>query len=397
MPTRRPLRVLVDATALPPDRGGVGRYVDALVAALPGLGADVAVAAQPRDRELFAGLVGAPRVHLLPARAAHQAARLSWEQTGLAALTRRLRPDVLLSPHYTMPVLARHPAGVPTVVTCHDATFFSQPEVHLPIKRHFFTTWMRLSARLADALIVPSQATKDEIVRHAGADPGRITVVPHGVDHDRFRPPTAQQVADARAWAGLAPQTAYLAFLGTLEPRKNVPALVRAFVEVCRSRPDPPALVLAGGRGWDEQIEPALAAVPDHLVVRRPGFIPDELTPGLLGGAELVAYPSLGEGFGLPVLEAMACGAAVLTTPLLSLPEVGGDAAAYADSPASPDLARALAALLDDPARRAELSRRAVRRAAGYTWAAAARGHLEVLQRVAGDRGRGGPALGSRR
>jgi glycosyltransferase involved in cell wall biosynthesis len=377
------VKVLLDATALPPDRGGVGRYVDELVAALPLLGVDLVLVAQGRDVERFTGHVGAARVLTAPSWAASRPARLVWEQTGLAALVRRARPDVLLSPHYTMPLanLGRH--HVPTVVTLHDATFFSHPQFHTSVKAKFFPLWIRLSAKRADALVVPSAATRDEVVAHTGADPARFTVAPLGVDHERFRTPTPEQVTAARAWAGLAPGTAYVAFLGTLEPRKNVPALVRAFVQVCRERTDPPALVLAGGRGWDEQVDVALAEVPDGLVVRRPGFIPDEHVAGLLGGAEVVAYPSFGEGFGLPVLEAMACGAAVLTTALLSLPEVGGEAVEYAASPAAADIATALARLLDDPQRRAELGRLGQERAAEFTWERTAHIHLDVLGRVA--------------
>ena len=106
--------------------------------------------------------------------------------------------------------------------------------------------------------------------------------------------------------------------------------------------------MLAGSPGWDSAVEPAVAAVPAGMTVLRPGHLPVELLPGLLGGAQVVAYPSLGEGFGLPVLEAMACGAAVLTTRKLSLPEVGGDAVAYTGTGAG-DIAAALSDLLDHP------------------------------------------------
>ena len=210
----------------------------------------------------------------------------------------------------------------------------------------------------------------------------RVDVVPHGVDHDRFRPPSAVEVAEVRAWLGVG-DGSYVAFLGTLEPRKNVPALVRAFGEVCASMADPPALVLAGGKGWDDGIDPAVTALPGHLRVVRPGFVPDGLVPALLGGAAVVAYPAFGEGFGLPVLEAMACGAAVLTTRGLALEEVGGEAVRYAASPDTADIAQALAALLADPDERARLRVAGIERAAGYTWEASARGHLAVYERVA--------------
>ena len=129
-------------------------------------------------------------------------------------------------------------------------------------------------------------------------------------------------------------------------------------------------------------MEPAVAAVPDGMTVLRPGHLPVDLLPGLLGGALVVAYPSLGEGFGLPVLEAMACGAAVLTTRKLSLPEVGGDAVAYTGTGAG-DIAAALSDLLDHPEQRAELAAAAVQRAAGFTWAASAAAHQEAYDRAA--------------
>jgi glycosyltransferase involved in cell wall biosynthesis len=266
------------------------------------------------------------------------------------------------------------------VVTLHDATFFSDPDVHLAVKARFFKQWTRFSCRHADALLVPSQATKDELVRAVHADPDRVKVIPHGVDHQKFRPPTVDEVREARTWLGLPSDAAFIAFLGTLEPRKNVPGLIRAYVVSCSSMPVPPTLVLAGGTGWDSEIDTALAELPKRLRVIRPGFVPDHVLPGLLGGAEVVAYPSFGEGFGLPVLEAMACGATVLTTDRLSLPEVGGDAVAYAKSPGVDDVAVALSQLLADPAHRASLGALAAARAATFGWLQTAQGHREVYE-----------------
>ncbi len=376
------LRVLVDATALPENRGGVGRYVDEIVGRLPGLGVEAHVAAQPRDRDAYAAQLGADHVHVPPGWAGSPAPRLAWEQTGLPLLVRRVRPGVLHSPHYTMPLASSLGPTPKLVVTLHDATFFSDPDLHLGVKARFFRQWTALSSRRADALIAPSEATRAEVVRHTGTDPDHITVIPHGVDHGRFRPPTAAETAEVRQWLGLDAPAAYVAFLGTLEPRKNVPALVRAYAAVCAERANPPVLVLAGGKGWDDAIDAAVAEVPAHLRVIRPGFVPDGLVPALLGGATVVAYPALGEGFGLPVLEAMACGAAVLTTRRLSLAEVGGDAVSYADSPDVADIADALARLLDDPDERARLAAAGLERAAGYTWDAAAGAHVDVYERV---------------
>jgi len=200
------------------------------------------------------------------------------------------------------------------------------------------------------------------------------------VDPATFHVPATDQVEAARAHLGLRSRR-YVAFLGTIEPRKNVPFLVEGWRRAVEDLEDPPALVVAGGRGWDTRIDEALASVPSRLEVVLPGYLPLGLLAGFLGGAEVVAYPSLAEGFGLPVLEAMACGAPVLTTTSLALPEVGGDAVAYTD-PTAAGIAARLRALLDSPERRAELSESAVRRAATFTWGACAQQHMRTYARA---------------
>ena len=365
--------MVVDATAVPADRGGVGRYVDELLPALQAEGADLAVVCQAHDVPHYGRLL--PGVELLaaPAAVARRPARLAWEQVGLPQLARRARADVLHCPHYTMPLAG----GLPVVTTLHDATFFTHPDLHLPVKRRFFRTWTRLSLARAARCVTPSAATRDELVRVAGADPARLVVAHLGVDAARFHVPSDEERAAVRAHLGLAGP--YLGFLGTLEPRKNVPALVRAWSALA----DPPALVLAGGRGWDDEVDRAAAEVPASHRLLRPGYLPLEMLAGFLGEAEVVAYPSLGEGFGLPVLEAMASGAPVLTTRRLSLPEVGGDAVAYTE-PDPPSISAALAALLADPGRRAELAAAGRLRAAQFDWRACARAHLQSYAAAAG-------------
>jgi glycosyltransferase involved in cell wall biosynthesis len=369
-------RVLLDATAIPAQRGGVGRYVDSLVAALDAQGAALSVVCQKHDAEVFAQLAPHSRIINAAEELGSRPARLAWEQTTLPRLANRLPVDVIHSPHYTMPLAAT----VPCVVTLHDATFFSDRALHLGIKGRFFRAWTRTSLRRASVCVVPSRATADELVRFANADESGLVVAYHGVDHQVFHPPSRADVEAAARFLGIAGRP-WIAFLGTLEPRKNVPALIRGYIRAMTCRADPQVLVLAGAPGWDSGVEPALAAVPAGLTVLRPGHLPVDLLPGFLGGADVVAYPSLGEGFGLPVLEAMACGAAVLTTRKLALPEVGGDAVAYTGTGAG-DIAAALVDVLDDPGRRAELAAAAVVRAKQFTWAASAEAHHEAYVRA---------------
>ena len=369
-------RVLLDATAVPADRGGVGRDVDGLVSSLRAAGQDLVVVCQRSDAERFSRIAGGAEIVPGPSAISHRPARLAWEQTGLPLVAQQVGADVVHSPYYTMPLHC----PVPVVVTVHDVTFFSEPDLHSAVRTGFYRSATRTAVRRASRVVVPSHATKDELERLLSADPTRIDVALHGVDLTTFHPPTEAERDRVAARLGLR-GTPYIAFLGVLERRKNVPDLVRGWVRAVQDLPAPPALVLAGSSGWDDVVDLAVAEVPPHLKLVRPGFLRPADLPGLLGGAMVVAYPSKAEGFGLPVLEAMACGAAVLTARRLSLPEVGGDAVAYTE-PDPDSIAVALRALIDDEPRRVSLSRSGQERAREFTWEASAQAHLQTYRRA---------------
>ncbi|GHH68429.1 glycosyl transferase [Streptosporangium violaceochromogenes] len=367
--------MLVDAAAVPADRGALIRYVDGLVAALERAGADLAVACQRADAERYAALAPSARVLSGPPGISHRDARLVWEQTGVPLLARQVGAQVIHAPCYSMPLRS----GLPTVVTVHDVTWFTEPLQHSTVKASFFRSATRTATRHASRLIVPSKATRDELVRVLDADPTRIDVAYHGVDPLLFHPPSPAETKRAADRLGLH-GTPYVAFLGPMEPRKNLPNLIRGFVRAVRDLPSPPALVLAGGVP-DAEVEAAVAEVPSKVRVICPGYLAFADLSGFLGGALVAAFPSRGEGFGLPVLEAMACGAPVLTTHRASLPEVGGDAVAYTE-PDEAGIAGALGALLSSPERRRVLSEAGPARAGEFTWDASAEAHLVSYQRA---------------
>lgn len=357
----------------------MGRYVDGLLSALCRASADIAVVCQRSDAERYGRLAPGTEVIPGPTAIAHRSARLAWEQTGLPLLAQQVNADVIHAPHYTIPLQA----GRPVVVTIHDASLFSDPDRRATTKGTFFRSAIRTSLRRAARTIVPSKATRDELVRLLDADATRIDVAYHGVDTDLFYVPDDDEKMRIKARLGL-PGTDYIAFLGALEPRKNVPNLIRGWMIAVEDREHPPALVLAGGAGHDAEIDAVVANVPARLRLLRPGYLRFRDLPGYLGGALLCAYPSHGEGFGLPVLEAMACGTAVLTTPRLSLPEVGGDAVAYTQE--DPDtIAADLMSLLDDPERRRTLAAAGLKRSRDFTWEQSAEAHLASYARAAAE------------
>ena len=372
------LRVLVDATDVPTDRGALGRYVDGLIGALAATEVvDLAVACQRADDERYGRLAHNAKIVAGPVGLGHRSERLVWEQSGLPFVAEQVGADVLHMPNYSMPLRP----GLPTVVTIHDLAFFTDPERYTAVSAVSLKSVTRTAAREATRLIVPSNATRDELIRVLGVDKGKIDVAYHGVDHRLFHRPDEVQVSRVTARLGLHGRP-YVAFLGSLTPRKNAPALVSGWAIAVADLPNPPALVLAGGGGWSPDLDEAVARVPSHLRLIRPGYLPFADLPGFLGGSVVVAAPSRGEGFGLPVLEAMACGAPVLTTYRTSLPEVGGDAVAYTE-PDADAIAVALRALLDDPERRAVLGEAGYARSQDFTWAASASAHVACYKRAA--------------
>jgi glycosyltransferase involved in cell wall biosynthesis len=318
--------------------------------------------------------------------------RLAWEQSGLVAGLAWAGVDVHHGPHYTMPVLA----PVPTVVTIHDLTFVEHPEWHEPAKVPVFRTAIAVARRRAAVVVCVSDATARRLTA-LGPVHGPVVVAPHGVDHDRFRPDTADPAGDDALRRALGIRPPYLLFLGTIEPRKQVDVLVRAFDRLAADHPEL-TLVLAGRDGWGQgSVLDALAHSAARGRVVLTGYVPDAVVPALLRGAAAVCYPAAEEGFGLPALEAVACGAPLVTTAGSVMAEVVGEAAVTAPVGSPDALAEAVRrALAGGPA--------AVRRrrvglavAAAHTWSASAEAHVRAYRLAAEQARRHHAAVGARR
>lgn len=376
-------RILCDFTSLPPKLGGVGRYLEGLATGLAELEAVPMLVVRPEHEAHFRALVPHASIVLAPNWIGKRGLRFVWEQIGLPQLARRVGATTIHSPHYTFP-LAPFARGLRRVVTVHDATFFSDPDAHSTLKRVFFQAWIRAGVRADVQLIAPSRATADEVTKYAGAPRRDIVVAYHGVDREVFREPTADELAEFRTAHDLG-DAPWIAFLGTIEPRKRVGELIRAHRELCAEYgwrdAEAPLLLISGQRGWDADAAAELDAAASDASrrVRELGYLPLDELRVLLGGSEAVVYASIAEGFGLPVLEAMASGAAVVSTRLSALPEVGGDAVRYVE-PNAASIAGALQELLANDQLRADYARAGAERAAGFTWAACAATHLEAYR-----------------
>jgi glycosyltransferase involved in cell wall biosynthesis len=379
-----PLAVSLDVSAIPPQPAGAGRYVIELARQLAAeTDISLTVVSRHDDSERWRDL-GPDR--LIDPVWVSRPARIAYEQLLLArALDRLSKPrlNVHHGPHYTFPRLS---ARIASVVTVHDLTFFDHPEWHERAKVPFFRHSIRRASTEADVVICVSQTTADRFV--ALLDPiAEVVVIPHGVDHARFRP-AVNPASDAAltAHAGVPDGLRYVLHVGTLEPRKGVADLVAAFDEIAPGYAEI-ALVLAGQPGWGaDSVEAAIARSRAPGRIHRLGYVEDDVVPALMRRASVVAYPSLDEGFGLPALEALACGAPLVTSSGTAMSEFAGPAALTAAPGDRVGLARALASVLDsDHAERASRKLVGIERAASFTWTRSARAHVAAY-RTAADR-----------
>lgn len=301
-----------------------------------------------------------------------------WDVTG--------RPRLPASFEGVDVVHATNPAGVPAarrgqalVVTVHDLAFHRFPDRFPRSWRLLYRAGVRAAARRADAVVVPSHATADDLRAFTEVDPAKVHVTPLAASLTDASPDV-----DA-ALERLGVPRPYVLFVGTLEPRKNVVPLIRAYRQVA---PDVPhALVLTGPDGWfvDETDREVARSGPGSVV--RTGRVDEADLDALYRGADAFVYPSAYEGFGLPVLEALARGVPTITSDVPALRELAGDAAMLVEPGEVAELAEALARLLGDDTMAADLRRRGPERAAGYTWGATARATLDVYRRAAAEAG----------
>ncbi len=355
---------------------GVGRYVERLLAALVARGDTHRyhlLASRPLHGTLPTGVVG-PVGRRFPTR-------WLWMQTMLPVILHRLRPHVC---HFTNGMA---PLGCPCpyVLTLYDMSLFLHARTQPLKSRLLIRSLVPRVARRAAAVITPTQSARADIIRVLGLPAGRVHVVSGGVD-PAFRPLDSPDALDpVRRRYGL--DRPFILSVGTLEPRKNLGRLTRALGQL-RAQGRQEELVLVGRHGWGrDEARRVAEELGIAATVRILGYVPQSDLPALYALARVVAFPSLYEGFGFPIVEAMACGTPVLTSNRSAMAEVGHDAALLIDPTAVGSIADGLAALLDDEPLRERLRGAGLHRAASLRWPTVAERTVAVYDRVVGAAG----------
>ncbi|NLX35332.1 MAG: glycosyltransferase family 4 protein [Chloroflexi bacterium] len=309
--------------------------------------------------------------------------RIVWEQLGQPWRIRQLRAALLHAPVNVGPALGRLVAQCPTVVTVHDLSFVRYPELFTRARRLYQQHLTPYTVRHAAAITADSQATKNDLVNLYGVDANKVRVVYPGVDAGLVPIADESRLAALRHRHRLPEH--FVLFLGTIEPRKNLVTLLEAYALLQRRAGLPHHLVIAGGKGWHyEQVFAAVERLGLSEQVHFPGYVSAGELPLWYNAAAVLAYPSLYEGFGLPPLEAMACGTPVVVSNVSSLPEVVGSAAPMVDPHDVAGWADTIARLLTDQNFADTVRADGLRRAQAFTWERTARQVSQVYHEVLG-------------
>jgi len=381
------VRIGIDYTAAVRQGGGIGRYTRNLVRALSELDGENAytlfVAGGWGKGDGLGPWPGNFRIRTVPL--SDRWMHLLWQRLRLPlpvqAITGSL--DLFHSPDFVLPPTGRTPA----LLTIHDLSFLRVPECYVPAFRRYLEGAVTRAAGRADHILADSESTRQDLIELMNVRHERVTVLYPGVE-SRFRPIYAPDVLNPVRERYALPDRFVLG-LSTLQPRKNFPGLVEGFRQLLRARGQEPAvgglqLVIAGGRGWMvEEIHAAVSEAEMEECVHLTGFVDDDDLPALYNLAAAFAFPTWYEGFGLPVLEAMACGTPVVCANNSSLPEVVGQAALLVDAGDPGALAEALFCVLAQADLRAQMAAAGPEQAMRFAWSAAARQLLGVYESLA--------------
>jgi glycosyltransferase involved in cell wall biosynthesis len=374
------VRIAIDATSIPPKPAGAGVYAIELARAMMESDRRDGYALFTRGDWFERAASGRKNWRIERVKAGSAEARLAWEQLRLPGRLAALGIDVLHSTHHMLPL---RPMRAKRVVTVHDVTFFRIPERYPAARRLYMQTATRAAAKVADAVIVPSRTVRDDLLRALPVDAQNVHVV-YEAPSALYAPVARDDALAVAAGYGVSPP--YVLSVGSLEPGKNRTRLIRAMRDLRDERVDA-TLAIAGQKAWQYDADFRLIeALGMTDRIRYLGYVKQDDLPALYSAATAFAFPSLYEGFGLPVLEAMACGTPVLTSNVSATAEVAGDAALLVDPLSQDSIRDSLRRFLADAHLRMDLGQRGVERARDFTWHRAAGETRAVYERVMSDR-----------
>lgn len=382
------MKIAFDLTQIPANKTGAGIYALNLVREITRLNTSTPTHEflffiQDDDPEFMTLIQNEKHCTLHPVKSfiyRNMLPRLAFEQFILPRHCKKENVDIIFSTHYTIPYFTR----IPRVVVFHDMTFYLFPELHEKIKRLYFKTLMPHSVKKSRAVITVSESTKNDVLTQFPLTPrNKISVIHHGVDaFDETKTTDKTSIDTYLQKYGLTAKE-YVLFVGTLEPRKNITGLLHAYHHLRQSTGADFKLVIVGKKGWfyREIFETVKKYKLEDAVVFT-GYVDETEKRALLSQTLMFLYPSFYEGFGIPILEAMAAGAPVITGNTSSLPEVAGDAALLVNPHEWEEIAAAMKRLLTDPKLQDKLKQKGLKQAASFTWEKTAEQTMELLQNL---------------
>lgn len=374
------MNILIDFTQIPKQKVGVGVYALNLVRGIAKLDLENSYYILIQDDENSLDSLERNNFKLIDIQSRifrKVIFRFLLEQLFIPYLTVRKRIDVVHSLHYSFPLLT---FGAKKIVTIHDMTFFKFPKYHRVIKRYYFKFFTRLVARLADKIISPSESTLKDFILWTGARTEKVSVVHLGGWDWPMPSFPRERIELIKKKYGINGE--YLLFIGMIEPRKNVANLILAFDKFLKVN-NRYHLVIVGKKGWGyRQVFDLIDELRLYDKIIFTGFVEEDEKPDIIRGAKIFVYPSIYEGFGIPVLEALSLGVPTITSNVSSMPEVAGGAALLVDPTNVDELCLGMKRLLDDETLYQGLKKKAILQARKFSWRKTAQKTIELYQCV---------------
>lgn len=368
------IKVAFDATAIPVHLTGAGFYVKEVLHKIDGFNKiELIIVTKRSDKERFQNY--APNSKIIDIAPSGKIARVGFQNLRLGSLVDSLDVDLFHGPHYQIPRNLK----TKSVVTIHDMTLLTHKNVHTSVKTQYFKWIIPHAINRSSGIITVSQSTADDVL-NLFPESKNIFVAPLGVDTNRFHPEKSDNEIELLKNRGI--QGNYIAFIGLFEPRKFVPTLIEAFAKVANQIEDY-KLVLAGGKGWGaNEIKNSISNSGIATRIITPGRLSDEEVGPFLRNAKIFVYPSIYEGFGMPVLESMACGTPTITTNSSSLKEVAGKGALLFEPENSDQLSELIISLLNNKTIYQQMSNKAIARSKDFSWENCATQHLLAYEKA---------------